>query len=386
MISREGVMKGISGDGMNRREYMTTMGLTGLAAFAAATPTAWADMSEITGDRFGYSYRKFSSDEIIKVAMIGTSGHTNLVLDGVGNETKTVFAGYARYDNTGVKIPAGAAIFDDYESMLDRVKPDVVGICLPYSENAQASIAAAERGIHIVTEKPVATTLEDLNRVLAAVTANRVRLTAMLAMRTEPHFLAMRESITRGDIGEPVLATAQKSYKFGNSRPEFYRREDTYGGTIPWVGIHALDYIHFTTDLGYRQLAAFQGTMVHTDYPGCADYAGVLLRMDNGGAAMVNIDFLRPAAAPTHGDDGLRVIGANGVIELKEVGGKVELITQTREPRYLDLPEPVPFFADFVKELRGQGTHIVPPQDPFEMTRVALTAHQAAKAGKIVGL
>lgn len=379
-------MKEQATGGISRREYMAAMGLAGLGAFASSTPTAWADVKAITGDRFGYSYRTFSINEKIRVAMIGTSGHTNLVLDGIGAGTNTELAGYARYDNTGVKISDGTAIFDDYETMLDRVKPDVVGICLPYSENARASIAAAERGIHIVTEKPVATTLDDLGRVLKTVTAKKVRLTAMLNMRTEPRFLAMRESIARGDIGEPVLVTSQKSYKFGDSRPDFYRREETYGGTIPWVGIHALDYMHFTTGLGYRQVTAFQGTMVHMDYPGCPDYAGVLLRTDNGGAAMVNIDFLRPAAAPTHGDDGLRVIGANGVLELKEVGQKVELITHTREPYYLDLPEQVPFFADFMKELRGQGTHIIPPQDPFEMTRVALTAHQAAKSGEIVGL
>ena len=52
----------------------------------------------------------------------------------------------------------------------DRLDPDVVGICLPYYRNSEASIAAARRGVHVVSEKPVATSLEDLATLKKAVT------------------------------------------------------------------------------------------------------------------------------------------------------------------------------------------------------------------------
>ena len=54
----------------------------------------------------------------------------------------------------------------------------------------------------------------------------------MLGMRMEPRFQAIRREIAAGTIGEPILATAQKSYKFGESRPDFYRDEGMYGGSI----------------------------------------------------------------------------------------------------------------------------------------------------------
>ena len=205
-------------------------------------------------------------------------------------------------------------------------------------------------------------------------------------MRMGPQYQAIHKAIEDGKIGEPILATAQKSYKFGKSRPEFYKNKEMYGGTIPWVGIHAIDYIHFTTKLNYTQVIAFQGNKDHPDYPGFEDYSGVLLGLSNGGTAIVNVDYLRPETAPTHGDDRLRVIGSEGVIEIKDLGKRVELITSSEKAYDIPLPEAKSFFADSIAELRGEGKHILSPEEPFEMTRVALLAHQSANQNRIIRL
>jgi len=58
---------------------------------------------------------------------------------------------------------------------------------------------------------------------------------------------------------------------------------------------------------------------------GCEDHAGLLLRLANGGTATCHLDFLRPEAAPTHGDDGLRIAGSEGVLEVWGVEEKLRL-------------------------------------------------------------
>jgi len=204
-------------------------------------------------------------------------------------------------------------------------------------------------------------------------------------MRLDPPYRAIRRSIEGGDIGEPVLATAQKSYKFGKSRPEFYRSKSRYGGTIPWVGIHAIDYIHYTTGLDYIRVAALQGNKCHPDYPGVEDHAGILFEFNNGGTGVLNLDFLRPEAAPTHGDDRLRIMGSEGALEIKDGGKRVEIITAAG-PRDIVLPAAKPFFADFVAELRGESKHILAPEEPFEMTRIALLARESAEKKQIITL
>ena len=386
MATRAIFMKEMT-NGINRRQYMKNLSTAGLGAMAMMQSPAHADTQRITSSPFNYPFKTFGANEEIRVGMIGTVGHANIVTNGVTEAKNTRLVAYAVMGNKEAKVPTGATIYDGYEEMLDKEQLDVVGICLPYYQIAEASIAVARRNIHIIAEKPVATTLSNLYALMNAVTENRVRLTTMLNMRVDPHYLAIKDSIAAGDIGEPILATAQKSYRFGESRPDFYKKKETYGGTIPWIGIHCLDYIHYTTNLDYTDVAAFQSNLDHPGYkPGFQDNVGMLLRLSNGGTALINLDYLRPETATTHGDDRLRIVGSEGVIEIKDSGARIELISSTRETVDIPLPDRKSFFADFIEELRGTGQHILTPEEPFAMTRVALIAHQAAEQHKLMAL
>jgi len=371
---------------VTRRKCLKSLGTAGLGAAALVTGTEQARAERIHDSQFDYRFRTYRADEEIKVGMIGTVGHRDIVLNDLPKVANCRLVAYSNTGDSNIELPAGVRVYETYDEMLDREELDVVGVCLPYSLNAKASIAAARSNIHIITEKPVATTLDDMQELLETVIDHGVRLTTMLNMRMLPRFQAIYTAVGEGAIGEPILATGQKSYKFGKSRPDFYKAEETYGGTIPWVGIHALDYIHFTTRLNYTDLFAYQGNKDHPDYPGFQDFAGVVLRLDNGGTAMVNIDYLRPETAPSHGDDRLRIIGSEGVIEIKDLGARVELITSSHEAYDIPYPEEKFLFADFMAELRDEAQHVVRPAEPFEMTRVALLAHQSAKQHTLVRL
>ena len=301
---------------LNRRNYLKSLGAAGLGTMAMLNSTAHAESGSVKSSDFNYRFRTFGPDEEIKVGMIGTVGHTSTILSGLPLVKGARLTAYANYENPNLKIPENVRIYGKYEEMLDREELDIVGVCMPYYLNATASVAVAKKKIHVITEKPIATTLEDLEKLLDTVVANRVRLTTLLSMRLDPHYQAIHDAIAAGMIGEPILATAQKSYKFGESRPDFYKKIETYGGTIPWIGIHTIDYIHFTTQLDYTRVAAFQGNKDHPDYPGFQDHAGILFTMSNGGTALINLDYLRPETALSHGDDRLRVIGSEGVLEI----------------------------------------------------------------------
>jgi len=329
----------------------------------------------------------------MRVGLIGTEGHTGFVLDGIldveGAELAACARGHA--DDTLDRVRRHAAftgstrVFDDYGDMLDTVDLDIVGVCRPYHLNAAASMAVARAGRHIVSEKPVATTLADLDALEEAVELAGVRLTAMLGMRLEPPFAAARKAVADGLIGEPILATAQKSYRFG-TRPDFYRDRQTYGGSIPWVAIHAVDYTRWAAGLEYTQVAALHGNLAHPAYPGCEDQGGILFRFANGGTAMVNMDYLRPAAAPSHGDDRLRIAGSEGVVEVVDLATRTELIRADEGPRDLPLPAGPSFLADLVGELQGGKQHVVGPDEAVRVTRVCLKAREAADTGRVVDL
>lgn len=211
----------------------------------------------------------------LRVGLIGTTGHVGTVLNGIPLLDDVVLAAACKgspEDDLGrirdhEAFTPDTTEYETWQELLDAGDLDIVGICRPYSLNAEAVVASAETGAHIICEKPIATELNDLERIQQAVARNKVRLTTMLGMRLSRPFQAARQAVASGQIGEPLLVTAQKSYKFG-TRPDFYRDRTTYGGTIPWVAIHAVDYARWAAGIEYTSVTAHHNNLAHPDYPG----------------------------------------------------------------------------------------------------------------------
>lgn len=164
------------------------------------------------------------------------------------------------------------------------------------------------------------------------------------------------------------MLTAQKSYRYGK-RPAWYSDRALYGGTIPWVGIHAIDWI---AAFSRKKFLTVDGQSY-----GSPEMAAICrFEMEDGVMAAINIDYYRPAAAPSHGDDRIRCAGTEGVIEVRE--NKIFLInkdgTQTFEPT--EAPDLVEEFLD--------GRVTLSPEEIFYITRVSLAAREAADTGKTV--
>jgi predicted dehydrogenase len=330
----------------------------------------------------------------LRIATIGAVGHIGYVLDGLQADPTCSLVAAAQSEPGERLAPildSAAAkrdqpkVYDDYRRMLVEVKPDIACICMKYHRNAEGCIAAAENGCHVICEKPIATELEDLYRLRDEIKRTGVRLTALFGMRFEGHFLAARKAVANGLIGQPVLASAQKSYKFG-TRPHWYKDRRTFGGTIPWVAIHAIDFVRFVSGLEYTSVAALHANKAHPDYPGLEDCGALLFGLSNGGQAVITFDYLRPSQANTHGDDRLRVVGTEGVLEVRHAEDFCEAITGKQASVELQHDESINLFADFVKELRGQGRHLIGPDEAFLVTEVALKAREAADTGKTIQL
>jgi len=164
------------------------------------------------------------------------------------------------------------------------------------------------------------------------------------------------------------------------------RNRATFGGTIPFVGIHALDLIRWTSGREFTECMAYHANAGHPEIRDMEDCASIALKLDNGGSATVRIDYCRPPTAPTHGDDRLRLAGNKGVVEV--IGEQVTLMTHDAPPTVQTLerfgsPE---LFADFVKSIEGEAEHLISPDDVFRITEISLKARIAADEGKIVSL
>jgi len=288
-------------------------------------------------------------DQPLRLAFLGGNGHH--YLKGALNDTGlsvaavAVAPGYQDADDArrafAAQVDAGATWYDSAEALLDGFAPDVVSVGTWYAHNGPVALQALRRGVPTVSDKPVAADWDTLEQLEALLGEDGPVLATEFDFRSRATFRAAAKAVADGVIGDVVLATAQKSYRFG-TRADFYRRREDYGSTLLWIASHGIDAIGFVTGQTLACTAAQHGNVAKPDYGSMEDHCVAMYQLAGGGAGVVHADFHRPAAAPTHGDDRLRVVGSLGQLEVRD--GHCILITHNQGPRDVTdtvRPEPI---------------------------------------------
>ena len=98
------------------------------------------------------------------------------------------------------------AVHLDYRDLLDRRDVDAVDVVVPNDLHAEIGVAALERGKDVLLEKPLAPTLEDCDRLIAAARQSGRILTVGHELRLSTQWGRIKAVIDAGDIGEPMCA------------------------------------------------------------------------------------------------------------------------------------------------------------------------------------
>jgi predicted dehydrogenase len=322
----------------------------------------------------------------VRIGLIGLDGHYSEIVDPLPRIPDAELVAVA--DPTAGSRARFASVhrYKDYREMLDREQLDVVGVCNNNGERADVVLECLERKLHVAAEKPLAVERADLDRIRQALARNNgVHLTMLLPMRFEPVYLAIKQAVDSGEIGEVAQIAAQKSYQAGD-RPEWFTRHSTYGGTIPWIGIHMVDLMRWSSGREFTEAVSFQS---HIGFPELGDMENVtasMFRLDNGGVGVLRMDYLRPGTAPTHGDDRLRLAGTKGIVEYQESTG-VTLLSGRRPPQVIrELPPRRSLFIDFLKSVYLGTAPALTLADIFRVNDIVLLARESAEGRQIVKL
>ena len=307
----------------------------------------------------------------MKICFIGACGHSSQAYGTVRKRTDCKIAGVASGPGNET-IPDAfvkeAKRYGDYKDMLDEICPDICVVSPIFGKTAEVTIECAKRGINVFSEKPVASNTNELNELEKTIRQYNTRFSAMHYLRFDPAFYTGADFVRNGGIGKVVMVNAQKSYIFGK-RPNWYNDRDLYTGSIPWVGIHAIDWIYNFT--GKRFLSVSALSVGNPEKTALCQY-----RLEDDVIASVNIDYYRPAGAPSHGDDYVRCVGTNGIIEVRY--GRVVLIKDGISdiaPKN-DIPDP---FEEFLN-----GKDPIDTKELFYLTKVSLLSREAADTGKTI--
>jgi predicted dehydrogenase len=129
----------------------------------------------------------------------------------------------------------GATAYTDYEKFLAHPGLQVVNLCTPSGLHAEQGLAAARAGKHVLTEKPIETTLAKADALIAACEEARVKLGVIFQSRFLPAVQRIRRALDEGRLGKLILCDAYvKWYR----APEYYA--DSWHGTLELDGGGAL--------------------------------------------------------------------------------------------------------------------------------------------------
>ncbi len=116
--------------------------------------------------------------------------------------------------------------------LLARPDVDVVVICTPSGLHPDHAVAAARTGKHVITEKPMATTLEGADQMIRGCREASVTLSVIFQYRFNRDALRLKRAVEAGLFGRPVL---------GNAFVHWHRTQEYYGESGGWRGTWALD-------------------------------------------------------------------------------------------------------------------------------------------------
>ena len=204
-----------------------------------------------------------------------------------------------------------ATAYDDYRALLEDPSVDAVYIATPNALHADQVVAAAEAGKHVLSDKPLATTVADAERAVAACEAAGVRLGITFQTRNHEGMREVRDLLAEGGIGSVRLVQVELGP--GRKLPQNWRADPGLAGAgvMHNLGVHAYDLLRFL--LGSEVVEVTGVVDIETGF-WVDTLALALLRFDNGALAYVNAN----QSVPNPQQD-LTVYGTEGTVFGRDV-------------------------------------------------------------------
>jgi predicted dehydrogenase len=192
--------------------------------------------------------------------------------------------------------------YADYEKCLQHV--DAVYIALPNSMHAEYAIRAAEAGVHVLCEKPMAVTAEECERMIEARDQHRVKLMVAYRLHFEEINLRAVDLVRKGRIGEPKYFTS--SFSMTVRQGDIRTKKAYGGGTLYDIGVYCINAARYLFRAEPKEVMAVS---VNSG-------AARLAEIDESTAAILRFDGERVASFVTSFNAGdvaaYRIVGTKG--------------------------------------------------------------------------
>lgn len=298
------------------------------------------------------------------------------VLAAAGEPSKGNVEGAA--DHIDLK---GLDVHSDLDELLATRSVDALSITLPTYMHAETTVKALEGGIHVLCEKPMALSVTECDRMVAAARSSGRVLQIGHCIRFWPEYVVTRQLIQRGAYGRPIAASFRRYTAMPVWSPDsWFADEKRSGGQLLDLHIHDADYVHhvFGLPAAVSSVADEPQTYISTQY-----------HYQNGPAVVAESTW---RMAPAFGFEMSFVVALERATILFNSSSTpaFRVLTADGTPPALEIPPGDGYSREVEHFARAVAGHpvepIITPHDARETIRLVLAEKESARERRRVPL
>jgi UDP-N-acetylglucosamine 3-dehydrogenase len=277
--------------------------------------------------------------------------------------------------------------YADYHDLLADPQIEAVSVVTHIDDHVAPAVAALRAGKHVLLEKPMARTVADCDRIIAAAQkAARIVMVGHIC-RFNPRYASAREQIAAGEIGKVVSMYARRNIPAARSAGVLEKI-----GPLMGDGIHDTDLMLWMS--GAKIETVYALTHSERDLPN-PDIGWAMYRFDSGAIGVIENVWFLPEGTPFRIHEQLEIIGTRGAVYVH--GGDTNVVIQG--PSGIDCPETLywptmhgrptgalrsemEYFVDCVT--RDEQPSVVTPAEARAAVAALSAAERSASSGRVV--
>jgi len=280
-------------------------------------------------------------------------------------------------------------LYPNYQSLLDD-KPDGVIVCSENAKHRPLVELAATAGVHVLCEKPLATTLQDAQAMIDACHQANVILMTAFPMRFSVPAVELKEQLDAGALGKVYcLNTTNQGRMPIHERQWFVDRELAGGGAVMDHTVHLADMLRWYFNSDVKEVFAQTNHILHADKVDVETAGLLMLTMGDGVFATVDSSWSKPLNYPTWGGLTMELISERGLTIVDTFSQNLSIYHQ--EPpshawSYWGSDANQAMIEEFVAAIQEQRPPQITGEDGYKALEIVLAAYESAASGQPVQL
>lgn len=280
-------------------------------------------------------------------------------------------------------------LFANYEALL-TAKPDGVIICSENANHRPLVEMAARAGVHILCEKPLATTVEDAQAIVDVCREAGVLLMTAFPMRFSAPLLELKTQLDAAALGKLYCFNTTNQGRMPiHERAWFVDKTLAGGGAVMDHTVHLADILRWVLKSEVVEVYAQANHILHADKVDVETGGLVMLTFADGTFATIDCSWSKPLNYPTWGGLTMEIISERGLTVVDGFSQNLNVFTQTPAANswmYWGSDANQGMVDEFVQAIAEGRETAVTGEDGYKAVEIVAAAYQSIATGKPVKL